>query len=62
MRRKQKFVQYIQQLAYESLFQPDERDERPEDAPPAPQTPAFKNTWNATSFASYEPFRWPTNS
>jgi len=60
MPRTQRFVQYVQQLAYESLWQQDERDERPEDVPPAPSPVPNYGAWNATSFASYTPFRVPT--
>jgi hypothetical protein len=62
MPRTQRVAQYIQRLAYESLFQPETRDERPEDVPPAaPDTPHYAS-WNATSFSVYVPFRSPTNS
>ena len=61
MPRTQKVAQYIQRLAYESLIQHTERDERPEDAPRAPEPTANYATWNATSFATYVPFRSPTN-
>jgi len=63
MPRTQRFKQYVQQLAYESLWQQEERDERPEDVlqrEPKP-TPNYA-AWNATSFASYTPFRVPTDS
>jgi hypothetical protein len=63
MPRTQRIKQYVQQLAYESLWQQEERDERPEDVlqrDPAP-TPHYA-AWSATSFASYTPFRVPTDS
>jgi hypothetical protein len=62
MPRTQRFAQYIQRLAYESLFRPDERDERPEDASPrAPEPAPNYPSWKATSFATYVPFREPDN-
>jgi len=61
MPRTQKVAQYIQRLAYESLIQHAERDERPEDAPRAPEPTTNYATWSATSFATYVPFRSPTN-
>ena len=61
MPRTQKVAQYIQRLAYESLIQHTERDERPEDAPRAPEPTTNYSAWNATSFAAYVPFRNPTN-
>jgi len=63
MPRTQRFVQYIQQLAYESLVQHEERDERPDDVlQPEPSAAPTYSAWSATSFASYVPFRTPTNS
>lgn len=63
MPRTQRIVQYIQQLAYENVWQQEERDERPADfLPPAPAPEPSYTAWNATSFASYVPFRNPTNS
>jgi hypothetical protein len=62
MPRTQRVAQYIQRLAYESLFQPEEREERPEDVlTSAPETPNYAS-WSATSFSEYVPFRNPTNS
>lgn len=61
MSRPQRIAQYIQRLTYESLIQHDERDERPEDAPRAPDPISKFANWNPTSFAEYVPFRWPTN-
>jgi hypothetical protein len=59
----QRFKQYIQQLAYESLWQDEERDERPKDVlTPAPSPTPNYAAWNATSFASYVPFRAPTDN
>jgi len=61
MPRSQKVALYVQRLAYQSLFQLEERDERPEDAPPRLEpTPSYA-TWSATSFSAYVPFRTPTN-
>jgi hypothetical protein len=62
MPRTQRFVQYVQQLAYENVWEQEERGERPDDvlSPPEPE-PKYA-AWNATSFASYVPFRNPTNS
>jgi hypothetical protein len=58
-----RIAQYIQQLTYQGLFQPEERDERPEDVlPRSPELAPSYATWNATSFAIYTPFRSPTNS
>jgi hypothetical protein len=63
MPRTQRIVQYIQQLAYENVWQQDERDERPADfLPPSPTPEPKYAAWNATSFASYVPFGSPTNS
>lgn len=61
MSRPQRIAQYIQQLAYESLIQHHERDERPEDAPHAPDPSPNCAAWSATSFSAYVPFRSPTN-
>lgn len=61
MSRPQRIAQYIQQLAYQSLIELDERDQRPDDAPRAPErTPSYES-WSATSFSAYVPFRAPTN-
>ena len=63
MPRTQRFVQYIQQLAYESVWEQEGRDERPDDVlAPAPSPEPNYAAWNATSFASYVPFRVPTNN
>ena len=62
MPRTQRVAQYIEQLAYTSLFQHEERDERPEDALPRAPAPAPNyGTWNATAFSDYVPFRDPKN-
>jgi len=61
MPRTQRVAQYIQRVAYESLFEHVERDERPEDAPLAPEPTPNYATSNAASFAVYAPFRGPTN-
>jgi len=58
MPRAQRIAQYIRQLAYESLLQDEERDDRPEDAPPRASESSY-TSWNATSFAVYVPFRSP---
>ena len=55
-----RFAQYIQRLAYQSLVESDDREERPDDAPRAPDRIPDYATWNATSFSSYVPFRAPT--
>ena len=60
MPRTRRFAQYIQKLAYDSLYRPDERDEWPEDASlramePRPNSPS----WKAVSFATYAPYREP---
>ena len=61
MPRAQRVAQYIQELAYASLFQQEERDEqRPQDVPPRAPEPNYPS-WNATSFAVYVPFRSPSN-
>ena len=62
MPRTQRVAQYIQQLAYQTLVQHEERDERPEDALPraSESTPDYAS-WSATSFSVYVPFRSPTN-
>ena len=60
MPRTQRVAQYIQRLAYESLVQHEERDDRPDDVPPrTAATPSYPS-WNATSFSAYVPFRGPT--
>jgi hypothetical protein len=57
-----RIAQYIQRLTYQSLFQPEEREERPDDVlAPAPEVTLSYATWNPTSFATYVPFRSPTN-
>ena len=62
MPRTQRVALYIQQLAFETLFQ-QERDERPEDvAPRAPEPASNYASWSPTSFSDYVPFRGPTNS
>jgi hypothetical protein len=64
MPRTQRVAQFIQRLAYESLFQPDERDEPrsdPETFTRVPETSPSYEAWNATSFSSYVPFRGPHN-
>jgi hypothetical protein len=62
MPRTQTFAQYVQRLAYADLFEPEERDERPEDVP-AREGDASRQcaAWNPTSFSGYVPFRGPTN-
>jgi hypothetical protein len=62
MQRPKRVAQYIQQLAYETLYQQEARDERPDDVLPSPgaRTPSYA-TWSATSFSDYVPFRIPTN-
>ena len=62
MPRTQRFVQYIQQLAYQSLVQHEERDEKPEDVLSPPAAEPNYAAWNATSFATYVPFRSPTSN
>jgi len=57
-----RIAQYIQRLAYENLFQPEESEERPDDAPRAPEKSPNYPAWNSTSFLAYVPFRGPTNS
>lgn len=62
MPRTQRVAEYIQRIAYENLFQNEERDERPEDvAPRASESSPSYSSWNATSFSVYVPFRGPTN-
>jgi hypothetical protein len=63
MAGQQRFALYIQQLALESLFEQDERDERPADVLPQPAVgnPSY-SSWTATSFSVYTPFRGPTNA
>jgi hypothetical protein len=59
MPRTQRVALYIQRLAYENLFQHEDRDERPEDAFPPPERTLNYPAWSATSFAVYVPFRDP---
>jgi hypothetical protein len=62
MPRNQRVAEYIQRIAYETLFQNDERDERPQDLPSrAFESSPNYSSWNATSFSDYVPFRGPTN-
>jgi hypothetical protein len=62
MPRTHRVAEYIQRLAYESLFQHDSRDDRPEDVlPRAPESSPTYPSWSATSFSDYVPFRGPTN-
>ena len=63
MARTKRLAQFIQRLAYESLFPHDESDVRPDDVlsgTPA-SNPGFEN-WSATSFAAYVPYRSPPNN
>ena len=64
MPRTQRVALFIQRLAYEHLFQPDERDDprADDDASPrvAESMPSYP-AWSATSFSSYVPFRGPHN-
>ena len=64
MPRTQRVAQFIQRLAYENLYQPDERDERRADqavlARVPEETPTYQ-AWSATSFSGYVPFRGPHN-
>ena len=60
MSRPQRIAQYIQRLAYESLIDHVEADERPDDAPPrAPEPNLDHAIWNAASYSIYSPFRSP---
>ena len=62
MPRTQRVAEYIQRLAYQSLFQRDERDERPKDAlPRSPESSPRYASWSPTSFSVYVPFRSPPN-
>ena len=61
MPRTQRVAEYIQRLAYESLFHHDRRDERPEDVLPRAESSPTYPSWRATSFSDYVPFRGPTN-
>ena len=61
MPRTQRVAEYIQRLAYESLFHHDRRDERPEDVLPRAESSPSYPSWSATSFSDYVPFRGPTN-
>ena len=63
MPRAYRVAQYIQRLAYESLAQQEERDERPDDVlTRVPESSPNYPSWNATSFSVYVPFRSPTGS
>ncbi|MEO8017452.1 MAG: hypothetical protein ABI769_06540 [Pseudomonadota bacterium] len=63
MARIQRVAQYIQRLAYESLIQNEEPEERPADAQARlPERPPNYPVWNATSFSSYVPFSGPKDS
>lgn len=62
MPRTQRVAEYMQRIAYENLFQHEERDERPEDvAPRSTGSSPNYSSWSATSFSVYVPFRGPTN-
>jgi hypothetical protein len=60
MAHPQKIAQYIQRLGLEDLIRQEEREERPEDAPRAPDPTPNYASWSATSFSAYVPFRSPT--
>jgi hypothetical protein len=63
MTRKQRFAQYIQSLAYESLFDREAREEWPADV--VNRAPASKPTnpaWNASAYTGYVPFAEPGKS
>lgn len=62
MPRAQRVAAYIRRLAYESLLQPEEREERPEDLLRVRESSPNYPSWSATSFSVYVPFRSPTNS
>jgi hypothetical protein len=58
MPRNQRFGQYMQQVAYTRLFQPEERDERPDDVLARESDEGRKiSAWSATSYLGYVPFR-----
>jgi hypothetical protein len=58
MPRTQSFSQYIRQLAYSEHFQPDERDERPDDVLTCDAAENRQvGAWSATSYSGYVPFR-----
>ena len=61
MSQPQRIAQYIQRLAYETLIDRDERDERPDDAPQAPQPVPNFVTWYGNAVSGYVPFRAPPN-
>jgi hypothetical protein len=64
MPRTQRVAQFIQRLAYESIFQTDERDDPRADREALARLPESTPTyaaWNATSFSTYVPFRGPHN-
>jgi len=61
MSQPQRIAQYIQRLAYEALINHDEREERPEDAPRAPDPVPNFVTWNGPALSGYLPFRAPSN-
>jgi hypothetical protein len=64
MPRTQRVAQFIQRLAYENIFQPDERDEPRADRESSarlPETTPTYAAWSATSFSAYVPFRGPHN-
>jgi hypothetical protein len=63
MSRPQRIAQYIQRLAYESLIDREDADERPHDAPPrAPEPKLSYAAWDAASYSTYAPFRAPADN
>ena len=62
MSRPQRLAQYIRDLAYQSLVEPEEKDVRPDDAPPrAPESNSNYGAWSAANYSVYVPFRAPAN-
>jgi len=59
MSRPQRIAQYIQNLAYQSLVAHEEREDRPDDAPSAPERVSDYTAWKAESYLGYVPFRAP---
>jgi hypothetical protein len=64
MPRSQRVAQFIQRLAYENIFERDERDDPRADRDVLSRMPESSPSypaWSATSFSSYVPFRGPYN-
>lgn len=63
MSRTQRFAQYIQSLAYETLFYREAREEWPaEVVNRAPESKPTNPAWNANAYTGYVPFGEPAKN